>query len=84
MTEVSVTDIGKGMDYFRLCREFFSSTTGDERLRFLDVLFAVAAADGFASFNEIEEIRTIANGLKLTHQQFIDAKLRIPRAQRED
>jgi uncharacterized tellurite resistance protein B-like protein len=84
VTEVAVADISKGMDYFRLCREFFTSTTADERVHFLDVLFAVAAADGLATFNEIEEIRTIANGLKLTHQQFIDAKLRIPRAQRVD
>jgi uncharacterized tellurite resistance protein B-like protein len=84
VAEVAVSDISKGLDYFRLCREFFTSTTADERLSFLDILFAVAVADGFASFEEIEEIRTIANGLKLTHQQFIDAKLKIPREKRVD
>ena len=39
----------------------------------MDVLFAVAAGDGGVSYLEIEEIRTIALVLKLTHQQFIAA-----------
>jgi uncharacterized tellurite resistance protein B-like protein len=52
-------------------------------VRFLDVLFSVAVADGYASNAEIEEIRAIANALKLTHQQFIDAKLKIPKVSRE-
>jgi uncharacterized tellurite resistance protein B-like protein len=78
VAEIAVSEIGKGLDYYRLTRQFFESTTEDERVRFLDVLFAVADGDGRVSYSEIEEIRTIANGLKLTHQQFIDAKLRIP------
>jgi hypothetical protein len=38
----------------------------------------VAAGDGSVSFQETEEIRTISTVLKLTHQQFIAAKLKIP------
>jgi tellurite resistance protein len=49
----------------------------------VDALFAVAAADGGVSNDEIEEIRGISNSLKLTHKEFIDAKLRIPREIRE-
>jgi uncharacterized tellurite resistance protein B-like protein len=78
VAEVAVSEIGKGLDYFRLSRQFFECTTEDERVRFLDVLFAVTTSDGRASYAEIEEIRTIANGLKLTHQQFIAAKLKVP------
>ena len=70
------------MDYYRLSRRFFESTTEDERVRFMDALFAVADADGRVSYEEIEEIRTIATVLKLTHKQFIDAKLKIPRERR--
>lgn len=77
VAEVAVSEIGRGLDYYRLSRQFFESTTGDEQVRFLDVLFAVAAGDGGVSYLEIEEIRTIALVLKLTHQQFIDAKLKI-------
>jgi len=78
VAEIAVSEITKGLDYYRLSRQFFESTTEDERVRFLDVLFAVADGDGGVSYPETEEIRTIANGLKLTHKQFIDAKLRIP------
>jgi len=78
VTEVAVSEIGKGLDYFRLTREFFECTSEQERVSFLDVLFAVTSSDGRASYDEIEEIRKVANGLKLTHQQFIDAKLKVP------
>lgn len=78
VAEVAVSQVGADLDYFRLVREFFTSTTEDERVHFLEVLFAVADADGYVSHDEIEEIRRIANGLNLTHKQFIDAKLTVP------
>ena len=78
VADVAVSEISKGLDYFRLSRQFFECTTESERVSFLDVLFAVTTSDGRASYNEIEEIRAIANGLKLTHQQFIAAKLKVP------
>jgi uncharacterized tellurite resistance protein B-like protein len=82
VTEVAISEIGPEMDYYRLTRQFFTSTDEDERSRFLEVLFSIAAADGMASPEEIEEIRTIANTLRLSHAQFIDAKLTIPRKDR--
>lgn len=84
VAESALSEISKGMDYFRLTRQFFECTTEEERLRFLDVLFAITAADGGTTFDETEEIRSIANVLKLTHQQFIAAKLKIPRELRAD
>ena len=82
VTEVAVSEVGPDMDYYRLTREFFTSTTEEERSQFLNVLFSVANADGFVSSKEIEEIRTIANSLRLSHKQFIEAKLIIPKDQR--
>jgi uncharacterized tellurite resistance protein B-like protein len=82
VAEVAVSTVAKDLDFYRLSREFFEGTTEDERVRFLDVLFAVAAADGVVSHKEMEEIRTISNILKLTHTQYIDAKLKIPKEQR--
>lgn len=82
VTEVAVSDISKGLDYFRLTRQFFESTTEEERVRFLDVLFAITTSDEQASYEEIEEIRKISNGLLLTHKQFIDAKQNVPRDKR--
>jgi uncharacterized tellurite resistance protein B-like protein len=82
VAEVAASEIGKDLDYYSISRGFFESTTQDERLRFVDVLFAVADGDGGVSHYEIEEIRTIATVLKLSHKQFIDAKLKIPRERR--
>jgi uncharacterized tellurite resistance protein B-like protein len=82
VAETAVSTISQGLDYYRLSRRFFESTTEEERVRFMDALFAVADADGRVSYEEIEEIRTIATVLKLSHKQFIDAKLKIPRERR--
>lgn len=78
VAEVALSEISKNLDYYRLSRGFFELTTEAQRVQFLDVLFAVADGDGRVSFDETEEIRTIATVLKLTHKQFIDAKLKIP------
>ncbi len=78
VAEVAVSETSKGLDIYRLSREFFETTTAEQRVRFLDVLFAVADGDGRVSYEETEEIRMIAKMLKLTHRQFIVAKLKIP------
>jgi uncharacterized tellurite resistance protein B-like protein len=75
VAEIAVSQVSAGVDYFRLTREFTTSTTNQERRRFLDVLFAVASADGEISFDETEEIREIAYGLNLSRRQFINAKV---------
>jgi uncharacterized tellurite resistance protein B-like protein len=82
VAQVAISAVGENMDYYRMAREFFSCTTEQERVRFLDVLFAVANGDGMVSHEEIEQIRHIAMHLKLTHKQFIEAKIKIPRERR--
>ena len=79
VAEVAVSEAGADLDYFRLTREFFASTTETERTRFLEVLFALARADGQVSYKENEEIRRIASSLNLTRRQFVDAKMRFRR-----
>jgi uncharacterized tellurite resistance protein B-like protein len=80
VAEVAVSEAALEVDYFRLTREFFACTSAEERARLLDILFAVAAADGEVSFAETEEIRRISSGLKLSHKQFINAKLKATRS----
>jgi uncharacterized tellurite resistance protein B-like protein len=82
VVEVAVSEIGPDMDYYRLTREFFENTDHDQRAGFLNVLFAVGDADGHVTNEEIEEIRTISNALRLPHKNFIDAKLTIPKDRR--
>ncbi len=77
VAETAISAFEKGMDYYRLSREFFIATDEEERINFVRALFRVAASDGDLSHEETEEIRKIAQVLKLTHKQFIDAKLSV-------
>lgn len=82
VTEAAVSPDMAGQDFYRLMREFSEETTLEERQQFMKVLFAVAAADGQATHEEIEQLRTVAQGMKLTHSEFIEAKLSLPREMR--
>jgi len=80
--EMSRTQILQGLDVMRLTTGFCKYTTIDERKAFLRCLFAIANAADQTSNAEIEEIRRIAKSLELPHQEFINAKLTIPRKER--
>ncbi len=82
VTELACSRAIKGLDRFRLCRSFFECTAYDERKLFVKTLFAVANASENTSHDEIEEIRTLSNLLRLSHEDFIDAKLSVPREDR--
>lgn len=75
VAETALTTFEKGLDFYRTSREFFSATNETERIAFVKTLFAVAAADGELTHDETEEIRSIAFVLKLTHKEFINAKM---------
>jgi uncharacterized tellurite resistance protein B-like protein len=66
----------RGVDYFRLTSEFFKVSDRDQRLGLLDCLFGLAAADQRLLHKEVEEIRSIAYALGLSHKDFITAKLK--------
>jgi uncharacterized tellurite resistance protein B-like protein len=55
----------------------------DERRNFIKCLFRIANASEKTSYDETEEIRKISTSLKLTHKDFIEAKLTIPDEDRE-
>jgi uncharacterized tellurite resistance protein B-like protein len=73
----------KGLDYYRTTRGFFDCTNNNERKAFLKCLFKIANASDMTSYEEIEEIRRISTSLKVSHGDFIEAKLTIPREDRE-
>ncbi len=79
---VAIAEVAEDLDPYRLTREFYEATSRDDRLHFLRALFHVAAADGEASHEEIEDIRSISRTLKLTHKEFIEAKLTLPKDRR--
>jgi uncharacterized tellurite resistance protein B-like protein len=67
---------GLGLDRFRLTREFYEKSSPEQRLQLMDCLFDIAGSDTDLQHSEIEEVRSIAYALRLSHRQFIDAKLR--------
>ena len=83
VTEISHHRIFRGLDSVRLVKRFKELTARAERKEFLHCLFEVANAADQTSFEEIEEIRSIAQGMDLSHQDFLDAKLAIPREDRK-
>ncbi len=82
ITDMSHFRIMHGLDLVRLTRGFCHSTTIEERKAFLRCLFAIANAAADTSHAEIETIRHIAKSFELPHQEFIKAKLTIPRQDR--
>ena len=80
--EIGHQRIMKGLDFVQLSKSFCERTTVPERKKFLNSLFAIANTAHKTSSQEIEEIRAIAKGLELGHQDFIDAKLTISREDR--
>ena len=66
----------RGLDRARLVSEYTAKADFEERVKLLDLLFAVAAADGSLTYAELEELRGISAAMSLSHGQYISAKLR--------
>jgi len=66
----------KDFDFYELVSEINQLTTYNDRLHFMDGLFAVAAADGEIAHDEAEEIRRITKAMRIPHNVFIEAKVR--------
>ena len=66
----------RGTDDYLIAREFERIASRDEKLKLLDCLFAIAAAD--ASINTVEdnEVRRVASELKLEHADYIEVRRR--------
>jgi len=82
LTDIVRNRVAEGIDYYHLTRCFYEQTTIKERRQFIKCLFKIANASEQTSLDEIEEIRKIAKFLKVSHSDFIEAKLTIPRADR--
>ncbi len=65
----------KGLDRFRLAREFYGKSTVEQRFQLIECLFDIAGSDKDLKHEEVEEVRNIAYALKLTHKDFINLKV---------
>ncbi|MDH4262988.1 MAG: TerB family tellurite resistance protein [Spirochaetia bacterium] len=75
-------NIHKLLHFDYLARSFFEETDYPERANFIKLLFQVANAAQKTSFEEIEVIRGISMDLKVSHKDYIEAKLTISRNDR--
>lgn len=66
----------RGLDRSRLIVEYTANANFEDRVKLLDLLFAIAAADGNLTHAELEALRGISAAMSLSHRQYIDAKLR--------
>jgi uncharacterized tellurite resistance protein B-like protein len=63
-----------GTENYIVTREFNRLATREEKLALLRCLFAVSASDDSISVMEDNEIRRIADELRLTHEDFIEVR----------
>jgi len=63
-----------GTENYLVTREFNRIAGREEKLALLRCLFAVAASDDSVSVKEDNEIRRICNELRLTHEEFVEAR----------
>ncbi len=82
VAELTCEEATRMLDFPRIAYNYFSCTTHEERQQFLVTLFRIANVCQGTSHDEIEEIRQIASVLKLSHDDFIAAKLTVPREDR--
>lgn len=82
IAEVATDAASAELDLFRVAREFVQTFEYEQRVTFLDALFAVALADGFVAADELDAIDDLTRRLMLPNDCFITAKLKVPREQR--
>lgn len=70
----------KDFDFHEVITEINRLTSYNDRLRFMECLFVVAAADGEIAYEEGEEIRRITKAMRISHDVFIQAKVRAKKA----
>ena len=66
----------KDFDFHEVLTEINRLTSYNDRLQFMECLFAVAIADGDLAHEETEEIRRITKAMRIPHNTFIQAKVR--------
>lgn len=76
VAEAAIAESDGNLDTYILTYEFSQITSVEERLRFLDALFAVAAADGPITSEESAEISRLTTSIRLESRNFAEAKRR--------
>ena len=76
VAEAAIEESKANLDPYVLTYAFAQSTSVEERVRFLDALFAVASGEGGISSEESAEISRITSAIRLEQRHFVEAKRR--------
>ena len=69
-------------NYAHLIHVLYQTTSYEERKKFIISLFKIANASDHVSYGELNQIKALSACLKISHPDFIEAKLTIPREHR--
>jgi len=64
-------------DYYKFARRINENYSIDEKMEIIEMLWRIVYVDGKMDKYEHQLIHTLSNLLRLTHNQLIDAKLRV-------
>jgi uncharacterized tellurite resistance protein B-like protein len=74
LLEVMAGERERDTDLQKICAEYCRISTMSERLDIVEALFAVAAADGSISKDEVERIRKIADLLWISNPEYLSVR----------
>jgi uncharacterized tellurite resistance protein B-like protein len=76
ISQIAIDEIKElaGLENHKYCQFLNGILDNEEKYELIETLFAIAGSDGRVNVNEIEEIRSINNSLRLEHKHFISAQ----------
>lgn len=76
ISQITIDEIKElaGLENHKYCQFLNEILDNDEKFELVETLFAIAGSDERVNINEIEEIRSINNSLRLEHKHFVSAQ----------
>ena len=77
LIEAADKELKKSVDYWQFAKLINENYTNDEKIAIIETLWKIVFVDGKMDKYEHYLMNKLANLLRLSHQQLIDAKLRV-------
>lgn len=80
LIEAADEELKKSIDLWQFAKLINQNYSTDEKLQIIETIWKIVCADGRLDKHEDYLVHKLANLLRLTHKQLIDAKLRVTRS----
>ena len=80
LIEAADEELKKSIDLWQFAKLINQNYSTDEKLQIIETIWKIVYADGRLDKHEDYLVHKLANLLRLTHEQLIDAKLRVTRS----